>query len=188
MGISETANRILATNSTPLGQRTLIEIDRAVDFEPTARLDAQSAETARAGAHEIMLDMSGQQVIDEAAIPGVLRGMDTLCAAGADLDVWYPSPMALQLVERCCSLRIVGIEFARGPQRLPNARETAIARDFPPYRQGARDSQFPDRPAVRSARDAPVTTSKARDDSQQGRRPGIACGHHTPQERTERWA
>jgi anti-anti-sigma regulatory factor len=145
MEISDTANRILASNSTLLGRPMLIELAGAVDLESTAGLDAQFAAAAYAGARRVTLEMSGLRLIDEAAISSVLRGIETLRAAGTDLEVRYPSPMALQLFEMCSSLQIVGVEFALEPQRFRSDRAATGTRNDPPKERGALDFAFPGR-------------------------------------------
>jgi anti-anti-sigma factor len=120
MEIGETANQILADSVRASSQGTLIVLEGAIDLESAARLDAEFAQAAFAGARPITLDASGLEGIDAVAISSVLRGMRTLLAAGVELDVRYPSPMAPDLFEACRLLQIVGIEFARVPHKLSN--------------------------------------------------------------------
>lgn len=129
MELSEAANRILTSNSTLFSQHALISLAGAVDVESTARLDREFAEAAWVGASEVTLDMSDLQLIDEEAISSVLRGIETLRASGVDLDIRYPSPMALQLFEMCASHQISGIEFALASWEHLSDRVTSRATD-----------------------------------------------------------
>lgn len=139
----EIDNRILATSSTMLGQRTIIALEGDVDLESTMGLDDEFAEAAYAGAQPVTLDMSRLRLIDAAAISSVLRGMNTVRAAGADLDVRYPSPMALQLFELSNLLQIVGIEFALDPEKLLDDRAATRSTDEVSDPRGLGDCELP---------------------------------------------
>ena len=132
MEFSEAANRILTSNSTLFDQRTLISLVGAIDVELTARLDREFAEAAWVGVPQVTGDMSHLQLIDEEAIYSVLRGIETLRASGADLDIRYPSPMALQLFEMCASHQISGIEFALASwENLSDRARSRSTDEFP---------------------------------------------------------
>jgi anti-anti-sigma regulatory factor len=118
-GDREAANGILSISSAQLRWRTVICLAGAVDLESTPRLDRQFAEAARFPAEPIILDMSELRRIDEAAVSSVLLGLDKLRALGAQIEVHYPSPMALQLFELCSQADILGIEFVLDPEELP---------------------------------------------------------------------
>jgi anti-anti-sigma regulatory factor len=125
MKTSEILNTLAPPSSTRSCQQTVIALEDIVDLESTPRLDALF-QAACSGAERVTLDMSRLQLIDEAAIASVLRGMATLGAAGVDLHVRYPSPMALQLFEMCGPLQMLGVDFALGhaahrPRRFPTA-------------------------------------------------------------------
>ena len=116
MEISEAANTIPTSNSTLDSPRTVILLVGAVDLESTECLDREFAQATWIGTGQVTLDMSQLQLIDEPAVSSVLRGITTLRAAGAALEIRYPSPMALQLFEMCTPLQLLGIEFTSDPQ------------------------------------------------------------------------
>jgi anti-anti-sigma regulatory factor len=115
MEISETASTIPTSYPTSDGQRTVIALVGAIDLESTDRLDSEFADATWMGTGQVTLDMSQLQLIDAPAISAVLRGIGRLRAAGATLEIRYPSPMALQLFEMCAPLQLVGIEFTSAP-------------------------------------------------------------------------
>jgi anti-anti-sigma regulatory factor len=116
MAISDAANRALPSDSPSDAERTVILLAGVVDLESAERLDREFAEAKRIGIGHVLLDMSELHLIDEVAISSVLRGIDTFRAAGATLEIRYPSPMARQLFEMCTPLQILGIEFTPDPQ------------------------------------------------------------------------
>jgi len=122
MEMSEAANTSPTSKTTSDGQHTVILLAGALDLESTERLDREFAEARWISAGKVTLDMSQLQLIDEPATSSVLRGIATLRAAGAALDIRYPSPMALQLFEMCAPLQLVGIEFTSDPEETLSDR------------------------------------------------------------------
>lgn len=122
MAIGESAKSVLGTSPTLLGERMVIALEGAVDLESTSRLDSLFAVAANEDTRYVTLDMSELQLIDVAAISSVLRGIDTLRSAGAELEVRYPSPMAQQLFEMSSMSQVVGIEFTPDAQGLLGSR------------------------------------------------------------------
>jgi anti-anti-sigma regulatory factor len=129
MKTSEILNTLAPPSSTRSCQQTVIALEDIVDLESTPRLDALF-QAACSGAERVTLDMSRLQLIDEAAIASVLRGMATLGAAGVDLHVRYPSPMALQLFEMCGPLQMLGVDFALDSARFCRVRGSTEVADI----------------------------------------------------------
>ena len=121
MTINETSNDDLETGSAQLAQLALITIEGALDLEATPRIDAEFARARQEDTYRVALDLSRLQLIDTAAISSILRGIDAFHAAGTDLEVRYPSPMAFGLFELCSLMEVVGIEFALDPRGLAGA-------------------------------------------------------------------
>jgi anti-anti-sigma factor len=120
--MSEAPNPVLEIGSALTAQPAVITIEGVVDTSTISRLHAEFARAADAASRRIVLDLSRLQLLDFAAISSILRGIRVLRSAGTELEIRYPSPMALQLFELCSLIQVVGIEFALDPHELSDAK------------------------------------------------------------------
>jgi anti-anti-sigma factor len=122
VSIDQSRNQTPRASTESEDLHRLIALGGEIDHESISSIEHELGDAATPPEQHVTLDMSGLRLIDGAAITSVLQGMHKLQAAGTDLEVRYPSPMALQLFEVCSLIQIVGIEFALDPQRLPRAQ------------------------------------------------------------------
>lgn len=110
---------VLHTRSAFSTDGAIIAVEGEIDVETMTMLAGQCSQMALEGPLRVTVDLSRLRVLAPEEITSILRGVQRLRAAGADLVIRYPEPTEAQLSELRSSIRAV----AAGPDRrsLPSA-------------------------------------------------------------------